>query len=222
MLESSSGLGALGRERILVLRYPPELSKRDCEMLDDHGNLVGSVVRVESEPEPKPTRSRRVGRFGLALLRGQTFEIRDRARRCVRRIEGPRAGHESELVVTDARGVEAGTIKDPEVLGFFDRVVLGVGLGRKKYTLEAQGRPLGALTAWSARTSYGSSGGRIYDTSGDQVASIWMRPSPPWRSTDYMIMLRQPLHEALRVLAIAASVYIVTKNRAPLIAPRST
>jgi hypothetical protein len=221
MSENSVELGALGREGTLVLRYQSELS-RDCEILDQYGKHIGSVARVEREPDPEPLPSRLRGRFGLALLRGQTFEIRDPAGRCVRRIEGQRAGHESELVVTDPRGIEVGTITDPEGRGFFERVVLGIGLARRKYTLVAQGHPLGSLTTWSARTSYGSTGGRVHDKSGNQAAAIWMRPSPRWRSTDYMIMLREPLHEALRILAIAATVYIVTKNRAPLIAPRST
>ena len=200
MAATNSGLGALGRESILVLRYPPDLSQRDCDLLDRDEKFLGSVVRVEG----KTSRSL-LGPFGLANLRCQTFEIRDGSGRCLHRIKGPSSKHEATLIVADPRGSEVGAIRRPD-LGFFGPLALG--LGKRAYDLEGGGQRLGSMTR-----RFMALGARIYDTSGNQIARLSHSQTWAWRRSHYIIQFFEPLHEVLRVLAIATAVWVRSTAR---------
>lgn len=133
MAESDSGLGPIGRESVLVLRYPSDLSQRDCDILDRAEKFLGAVVRVEGKNPRSPFWA-----FGLANLRRQTFEIRDGWDRCLERIEGPRSNHEASLIVTDPRSSEAGTIRRPD-LGMFGGSASHSGEVRTTLRVEVSG-----------------------------------------------------------------------------------
>jgi hypothetical protein len=193
MAENDSALGAIGRQSILILRSPALIRRRDCEILDQTGKRIGFLVQVEGKRLPSG--------FGMAVLRGQTFEIRDQNNRCLGRIEGPGTSHKSGLIVTDPHGTEAGTIKRPDALGVFGRLLFALGL--EGYAVEAGGQRLGLMN---------SEGGRIDDLSGEQVVRIWVHSRLLSGRTDCTIKLKQPLHETFPVLAIAAAIYRISRN----------
>src|SRR5262249_18310127 len=186
----------MGQESTLVLRYAGQfLGQRDCDIFDRSGKLLGSVIDVERTPHPH-------GRFALANLRVQTFDLRDPQSRCVRRIEGPSQDHENSVIVTDQHGTEVVAIKCPDKIGLSD--LLLAAIGRSRFPVEAGGQPLGSMTV----------NGQVYDTANNRVGRVRFWGGSLWRTPEYRIMLIEPLHEELRVVAIAA-VMLQQRGRKP-------
>jgi len=174
---------ALLREPVLRVRMSASRSK---QILDANGTVIGAA---ECEHQSSgPTGWRR-----FPDLAEQTWAVRDGGGGVVRRIEGPQPDHPSSLMVTDKNGEEVGTITKPLTLAFW-----------KRYDVESRGQTLGFLS-FTLRT--------VYDAGGRAVATIEKRqgtgrqPQPP----EYWITFREPLHDRLRSLAIAAAVYCASR-----------
>jgi uncharacterized protein YxjI len=167
----------------------------EYKVFDQAGNEIGAVAQVGQSTAKK------IARFVSTLdqFMTHTYEIRDESGQPHLVLTRPRKIVKSSFVITRPDGTEVGQVKQANVFG------------KIRFSLEANGQPVGSLNAenWRAWNF------NIQDASGNEVARITKKWEGLLKTSfttadNYVVEINEQIQDPLRSLVVAAALCVDT------------